>query len=258
MVPETTSATAGRLNTRVMIFGAHPDDTELTAAGLSLRVTASGGVAQHVSVTDGQSGHPTIPPRKLIGIRRSEADAAAAACGATAEHLGYVDGSLQPTLEARRSVIKAIRRFSPDVVVTPRTVDYHPDHRVTAQLVQDSCLLAAEEGILPELPALAQVPVLLYAFDEFTRPVPHRSDLIVDISKVVESKIDALLLHRSQFLEWLSWTDDREDAAPTDHQERVEMTRESLRARFKNEEKFEISEYGSAVEPAALRVLLGV
>lgn len=258
MVPETNSATAGRLNTRVMIFGAHPDDAELTAAGLSLRVTASGGVVQHVSVTDGQSGHPTIAPRKLIGIRRMEADSAAAACGATAEHLGYVDGSLQPTLEARRSVIEAIRRFRPDVVVSPRTVDYHPDHRVTAQLVQDSCLLAAEGGILPEVPALTDLPVLLYAFDEFTRPVPHRADLVVDIAEVVESKIDALLLHRSQFLEWISWSDDREDPAPADHQARVETMRESLRARFKNEESFEISEYGSAIEPAALRALLGL
>jgi LmbE family N-acetylglucosaminyl deacetylase len=82
------------------------------------------------------------------------------------------DGELMPTLEVRRQVIRAIRQWNADIVVAPRSNDYHPDHRYTGILVQDAAYMVVVPNIVPEAPALRRNPSFLYYEDNFEKPAP--------------------------------------------------------------------------------------
>ena len=116
---------------RVLVLGAHPDDAEVSAGGLVVRHCLAGSSVRIISVTDGRSGHHEIPPESLVDVRRQEARAAGQRVGAEYETWDFPDGALQPTLEVRSAIIREIRSFAPDLVLTHRTNDYHPDHRYT-------------------------------------------------------------------------------------------------------------------------------
>src|SRR5947209_6171956 len=126
---------------RLLILGAHPDDADYAAGGTAALYRAAGHVVKMVSLTNGCAGHHLQPGPELARRRRAEAAAAGAVIGATYDVLDNNDGELLPTLENRRQVIRLIRGFRPDLVLTHRPNDYHPDHRYTSQLVQDAAYL---------------------------------------------------------------------------------------------------------------------
>ncbi len=117
------------------------------------------------------------------------------------------DGELMPTLENRFEVIRRIREWKADIVIAPRTNDYHPDHRYTGVLVQDAAYMVIVPNVLSSVPPLVDNPLFLYVSDGFQRPNPFRPDIVVDISTVFEKKVNALDAHVSQFYEWLAWTE---------------------------------------------------
>ncbi len=101
--------------------------------------------------------------------------------------------------------IRRVRKFAPDLILTHRPNDYHPDHRYTSTLVQDAAYMVTVPLVCPEIPHLETNPVIAYLFDEFTRPAPFRADVAVDIDSVAEHKWRALDCHESQFYEWLAY-----------------------------------------------------
>src|SRR5207248_3314251 len=105
--------------------------------GTAARWCAAGHVVKFVSLTDGGAGHQTLRRPDLVRHRRAEAEAAGAVIGATYEVWDLPDGELEPTLEARRRVIRLIRSFRPDLLLTHRPTDYHPDHCAAGVLVRD-------------------------------------------------------------------------------------------------------------------------
>ena len=152
---------------RMLVIGAHPDDCELKAGGLTALYRAAGHQVKYVSVTNGEAGHQTRPPAELIATRRSEADEVAALMGIEYDILGNRDGRLLPTLDARFELIALIRRFQPDLILTHRPNDYHPDHRATSTLVCDAAYMVIVPHIVPEVPALRVNPVIAYLSDHF-------------------------------------------------------------------------------------------
>jgi LmbE family N-acetylglucosaminyl deacetylase len=188
------------------------------------------------------------------------------------EVLGNHDGQLVPNLEARREIVREIRQWQTDIVLTHRPYDYHPDHRYTAQLVQDSAYLVVVPNICPDVPPLKRNPVFLYLEDHFQKPSPFRADIAVDISDVWEQKMDALDAHASQFYEWLPWVDGLSDQVPQDPTKRREWlsdwwnrppcgaARAALVRRYGAErardiqhaEAFELCEYGRRPSAAEL------
>ena len=189
--------------TRVLVLGAHPDDCDIFAGGTALRFRRRGDIVMFVSMTDGSAGHATERGDALAARRREEARRAGEIFDLEYRVLEHRDGELEPSLANRQQLIRLWRDFRPDLVLTHRPGDYHPDHRYTAQLVADTAFLVTVPAICPEKPALAVNPVIAYLYDEFERPVPFRADVVVDISDVVERKWDALHCHASQFYEWL-------------------------------------------------------
>src|SRR4051794_29299181 len=140
---------------RLLIIGAHPDDADYHAGGIAALYRQAGHVVKMVSLTNGDAGHHQLRGPALAQRRRKEAALAGAVIGATYEVFDAADGELQPTLENRRQVIRLIRTFQPDLVLTHRPNDYHPDHRYTSQLVQDAAYMVTVPAIVPEAPHLA-------------------------------------------------------------------------------------------------------
>jgi N-acetylglucosamine malate deacetylase 1 len=253
--------------TALMCIGAHPDDPEFMAGGLATLTAKGDGRVRFVSVTNGDAGHYEMGRHALARRRREEADAAALLIGADAVVLAHRDGELLPSLEIRYELIRIIRDWQPDIVVTHRPNDYHPDHRSTGQLVQDSTYLLTVPNVLQEVPAMAEDPIVLYGSDNFMRPYPFRPDLVIGIDSVIETKLDLLDRHESQYYEWLPFHDGKLSQVPRGHGPRRDWLsrdlesvlqfdanrfRDHLNARygadraaqFKYAEAFELCEYG--------------
>ncbi|HID77092.1 MAG TPA: PIG-L family deacetylase, partial [Planctomycetaceae bacterium] len=164
---------------KLLILGAHPDDAEYHAGGLAALYRQRGHQVRIVSLTDGRAGHHQRPPEEVARLRRQEAAAAGRVIGAEYITWDIPDGELMPDLQTRHRVIRQIRRFAPDLIVTHRPYDYHPDHRATGQLVQDATYLVTVPNVLPDTPALRRDPVVAYMADLFTTPCPLRPDVVL-------------------------------------------------------------------------------
>jgi N-acetylglucosamine malate deacetylase 1 len=199
---------------RILVFGAHPDDAEYFAGGFLSAHAAAGTKLSIISVTNGQSGHHLMPSDQLVARRRAEAAASGARLNASYVTWDFADGYLQPTLELREAIIRAIRSFEPTLVLTHRPFDYHPDHRAVGQAVQDASYMVMVPKVAPGHPTPKQEPIVAYMVDLFTRPSPFRADVVIDVSSHLEQVIDLLMCHESQFLEWMPWIDSTEKSMP--------------------------------------------
>jgi LmbE family N-acetylglucosaminyl deacetylase len=186
---------------RIICFGAHPDDCELKAAGVALLWAQKGHHVKFVSVTNGDIGHWREAGGPLARRRKAEVEQAARLLGITTEVLDIHDGELLPTLENRRTITRLIREWKADIVMSHRPNDYHPDHRYTGVLVQDSAYMVAVPFFCPDVPPLKNNPVFLFYPDSFRKPNPFRPDVVVSIDSVIDKKLDALDTLESQFYE---------------------------------------------------------
>lgn len=186
---------------RIIIFGAHPDDAEYRGAGVAMKWAKQGHHVKLVSATNGDIGHWQIAGGPLAERRRKEVMEVGRRLGVTTEVLDIHDGEIMPTLENRRTFTKLIRQWNADIVIANRPNDYHPDHRYTSILVQDSAYMVTVPFFGPDVPELKKNPVFMYASDRFQRPNPFRADVAVSIDDVMEPTLDALLVMESQIHE---------------------------------------------------------
>ncbi len=225
-----------------------------------------------LSLTDGSRGtfRPQQAGPELAEIRRKEAAASGALFGGRYDCWDVEDARLTASLENRERLIRYIREFAPDLIITNRPTDYHPDHRNTALLVQDASYLLTVPACCPDVPNLTYMPVMLYWHDSFRKPYPFRADIVVPIDEQADTVVKAAACHESQYFDWLLWPD---------HLEKIDWPREKqiqdlserfrkMFARFRSEyatevlehfphdaekiryvEVFEICEYGE--EPSA-------
>jgi LmbE family N-acetylglucosaminyl deacetylase len=259
---------------RILIIGAHPDDADIKAGGTAAKWGALGHVVRLVSLTNGQAGHHLTPGPELARRRRSEAQAAAAVIGATYEVMDEPDGELDDRRENRQAVIRLIRSFRPDLIITHRSTDYHPDHRFAGLLVQDASYLVTVPYVCQDVPHLERSPVILYFSDAFKKPCRFEPHLVIDIDAQLERLVAMLHCHESQFYEWLPYNAGYLDQVPAGDAERrvwlaerisrrirplADRYRELVIATYGAErgkqvrhiEAFEVSEYGAPLDEAA-------
>src|SRR5947209_4046357 len=218
---------------RLLIIGAHPDDADYAAGGTAALYRAAGHEVKMVSLTNGDAGHHRESGPALAQRRRAEAAAAGAVIGASYDVLENGDGLLLPSLENRRQVIRMIRSFQPDLVLTHRPNDYHPDHRYTSQTVQDAAYMVTVPAIAPDTPHLAHDPVIAYLPDAFQKPYPFRPDVALDVGPVFDRVVAMLDCHRSQFYEWLPYNRGDLGQVPADEVARRAWLAEHVRARLR-------------------------
>ena len=196
---------------RVMGIVAHPDDLDVIAGASIAKYLQQGAEVEYLILTDGGKGSDDLEmtTETLIRTRQKEQRDALAAVGGKPENvhfLPYPDGELENTIGLKRDIVREIRRFKPDTVITlDPTVIYsksthrinHPDHRAAGQAVLDAVFpLARDRLTFPELAAEGFGPhkvktVLLSDFDSAT----YYED-ITDTFIYKEAAIDA---HPSQF-----------------------------------------------------------
>lgn len=212
----------------IIVIGAHPDDADNKFGGTAALFAEMGHRVKFVSVTNGDAGHQNMGGGHLAKIRRKEAKESAKRLGIEEYTvLDNHDGELLPTLNVRHQLIRLIRDWNADIVLSPRPADYHPDHRYTGILVQDAAYLVIVPNVTSDTPPLEKNPVFLYLEDHFQKPYPFQPDITVDITNTYEKKISGLDAHESQMYEWLPWTAGRLEEVPKNKDDRKEMLREN-------------------------------
>jgi LmbE family N-acetylglucosaminyl deacetylase len=200
---------ADKPNKRALVVAAHPDDSEFGCAGTAALWVRDGWELYYLICTDGSKGsdRPDVDPKELVPVRRDEQRAAAAVLGVKdVFFLDYVDGELTYTRELARDIVRAIRTLRPHTVVTSDpnqivrdTFINHPDHRCVGTVTIDCVYpLARNRPTFPELLDEGLEPhsakeLFLWSSSE----VNHK----VDISEVLDLKLQALAKHESQFAE---------------------------------------------------------
>ncbi len=188
----------------VMVIVAHPDDIEFSCAGTVARWVKAGARACYVLCTSGDVGiaEEGMTRQRAAEIREAEQREAARIAGVEeVVFLREPDGMLVNTLELRKKLVREIRRFRPEVVITgdPTVVwagdSYinHPDHRAAAGAALDAVFPAAGQPNLFEdlgLPAHKVHKVYVTSWGEV--------NTWVCIDETIETKIQALLAHKSQ------------------------------------------------------------
>jgi len=190
---------------RILVVVAHPDDAEFGCGGSVARWVDEGKEVFYCLLTSGNRGSddPTMTPERLATIREAEQRAAARSLGVReVAFLAYPDGEVEDTREARREVVREVRRVRPDRVVTqnpfPSLNPYsgHRDHRHAGRLALDAVYPYARDRMhFPELAAQGLQP---HKVREVYLTGHAEPDVVVDIAGTMARKLDALRCHASQ------------------------------------------------------------
>ena len=187
---------------QVMVVVPHADDAEIGAGGTVARWTREGKNVIYVVCTNGDKGtsDPNMKPEELAKIREQEQLAAAKLLGVKEViFLRYPDQTLEDTPEFRKELVRLIRMYKPETVVTVdpyRRYIFHRDHRITGRVTLDAIFPSARDvHSYPDLLTQGIQPhkvkeVLLWGSEESN----HHSN----ITDTFDIKIDALRCHKSQ------------------------------------------------------------
>lgn len=183
------------MNLDVLAFGVHPDDVELSCAGVLLVEKQKGKKTGIIDLTQGELG-----TRGTAETRKIEANNAALILGVDVrENLNMADGFLQNDPQHQLLVIAAIRKYRPEIILCNAPEDRHPDHGKAAKLVADASFLAGLVKIETSENGIIQQPfrpkyVFHYIQDRYLKP-----DFVIDISSVFETKLEAIKAYATQF-----------------------------------------------------------
>jgi N-acetylglucosamine malate deacetylase 1 len=196
----------------VLVVAPHPDDAEISVGGTILRCKAQGLRVGVVELTDGE---PT--PQGSPEIRQEETQAATQVLELDFRHnLLLPNRSLQHTLEARRALAGVFRLTRPQIILAPYWEDAHPDHVVASQLADAARFWAKLSKT--DMPGEAYWPPRILYYWSIHLRIHPKPAFVLDVSAVIEQKMDAVRCYASQMLagrsqEFPSLLDDIKDRA---------------------------------------------
>ena len=195
----------------ILVILAHPDDPEFFCGATLAKWARAGHHITYQLLTCGDKGFNESTPAEmttdaLCAIRHAEQTAAAKVIGVDAEAVHFLDrpdGYLVPDLNLRREIVRVIRRFKPEILVTcdPQTLfaPYgvnHPDHRAAGQVVMDAVFPAAGSPVFfPELLVEGYEP---HMPREIWCSLTMQPNVKVDVTETWQTKLEAILQHKSQ------------------------------------------------------------
>lgn len=179
----------------LLFIAAHPDDVELGAGGTILKYKKAGKKVGIIDLTRGELG-----TRGSANLRDEEAAEAAEILGVDSrENLKFKDGFFKNDEEHQKEVIRIIRKYQPEIIITNAYQDRHPDHGRASELVNDSCFLSGLPKVITEDNGENQVewrPNLLLHFiqDQYIQP-----DIVIDITEFMDQKLASIRAYKTQF-----------------------------------------------------------
>jgi LmbE family N-acetylglucosaminyl deacetylase len=185
-----------------MVITAHPDDAEFGAAGSIAKWTREGRRVVYVVCTSGDKGtdDPDITPQQLVKVREEEQKAAAAVVGVSdVVFLRYPDQGLEDTPDFRKAIVRQIRKYKPETIVTSdpyRRYIWHRDHRITGQVALDAVFPYARN--LPAYPDLIEEGLMPHRVQKILFFGAEDVNLRIDITETFDLKLAALHCHQSQ------------------------------------------------------------
>lgn len=166
-----------------LVFAPHPDD-ETFGMGGSLLLAKKQQISTHVVfVTDGALGGDGNR-EALVKERMKEATAATAELQVDEIYFfGESDRGLRLTDKLLDRTEALLRRIQPRSVFIPTPLEYHPDHRVTAELGWQSA------------GRISDFPVEVYSYEISTlAPI----NVLIDVSEVADKKYEVVKMYASQ------------------------------------------------------------
>lgn len=174
----------------ILIFGAHPDDVELGCAGTIIKEVQKGKKVGIIDLTRGELG-----TRGTKITRDAETEEATDIMGvAMRENMNFKDGFFKDDEQNKIALIRKIRQYRPKIVITNAVSDRHPDHGRGSQITVDACFLAGLEKINTDQEVWR--PEAIYHYIQFNNLTP---DIVVDISKQMDLKIEVVRAYKTQF-----------------------------------------------------------
>lgn len=229
---------------KILMIGAHQDDNEFRCGGLASKYVKKGFDVRFLSLCNGCGGHHVMTPKETTAKRATESANVAKLLGVTYHVWDIDDCNIVPDLETRKRLIRYIREYNPDLIVTHRPNDYHADHRAAGQLVQDASYLLTVPHECPEAPAMRFMPVIMYNEDSFKYP-PFSCDIILDMDDEIETKYKIAHLNDSQVYEWLPYTYGTLDSVPKDEEARYKwLIGDEIKEGFTDEDILAAQGYG--------------
>ncbi len=194
---------------RALVIAAHPDDAEFGCAGTAALWVRDGWDFHYLICSDGSKGTDDlqISRERLAAIRQEEQRAAAAVLGVKdVSFLNYQDGEIIYQRELLGDIVRFIRRVRPYAVFTHEPVHIvrntflnHPDHRTVGTLALDAVYPIARNR--PSFPEQATEGLEPHRVKELYLWTSNDPNFSVDITDVVDVKFQALMRHRSQFVD---------------------------------------------------------
>ena len=203
---------------RVMFVFAHPDDAEIYCGGLIARLREDGKKVMLVKMTTGNKGSrdSKTSEEELAKTREQEDTNALEVLGlekSDSVNLNLGDGEVENTNETIELLVKEIRKFKPDLLVThnPENVlirdlggDYyvnHKDHRNTAISVVDAAYPYSRDTLF--FPKQLEEGLECHTVTEFlfVDSWGHEDTVHIEITTQEEKRTKAIASHKSQYSE---------------------------------------------------------
>ena len=175
---------------KILCLSPHPDDIELACSGTIIKHIKQGLKIGIIDLTRGELGtrgdsktrtEETIKSTKILGVP-------------VRENMDFKDGFFTNDEGHRLELIKKIRKYKPNIVITNAPSDRHPDHSRSSELTLDACFLSGLEKINTNQEVWR--PKNIYHYIQFNNILP---DFVVDITKEMQKKIESILCYKSQF-----------------------------------------------------------
>ncbi|WP_449435588.1 bacillithiol biosynthesis deacetylase BshB1 [Pedobacter steynii] len=179
----------------LLVLAVHPDDAELGCSGTIAKHIALGKKVGIIDFTRGELG-----TRGTAETRDLEAADSAKILGVHArENLRFRDGFFKNDEEHQLEIVKMIRKYQPEIILTNALHDRHPDHGRAGDLAHDASFLSGLPKIITELNGVQQQEwrprlQLQYIQDRYIKP-----DIIIDITPYIETKLASIKAFKTQF-----------------------------------------------------------
>lgn len=189
----------------VLSLGAHPDDAEFLCAGTLALLQQQGWEVHIASLAAGDKGSAVLDRAEISRIRRGEGQRAADLLGGQFHCLECEDIYILYDRETINRATALMRRVKPSLVITTSPSDYMVDHEVASRVTQTACFASGIKNMEVDEDPFEPVPWLYYmdpveSKDRFGQTVIP--GIWVDITSVMETKVDMLCCHASQ-RDWL-------------------------------------------------------